>query len=316
MQPSLSFVDVRQATVAYPLAKDWLGKLTKGKTSHTAIRDISFHMDQRTHATVFGHSAAGKTTLLRLLTGQAPLTAGTVIVNGQAPSAVKHLAAGYVGPSETEPATESAHQILTTFARTHGTIRPNSRIASVSDALDMSSFLHRPASSLSSSEALLLNIARAAVSDAPLILLDDVVEVLGVTKVKQILSQLFSQRAALVTARMASQAEQLELPLMLMHQGTLARSGTLDEISAAVSTPRIVDVWIEGLRYDVLRKLRKHSGVVDAILLPTTNFSGQRLRVTLVSSRYLPALYDLVSQTPLIEVKEVPPSLNDVLGRL
>jgi hypothetical protein len=101
-----------------------------------------------------------------------------------------------------------------------------------------------------------------------------------------------------------------------LHEGTIAQSGTRDEIAIAVAAPRVLDVWIEGLRYDILRKLRAHSGVAEVKLLPTNRYAGQRLRITLRSARYMPSVYDAVSQTELVRVDELPPSLHDIIERL
>ena len=78
----------------------------------------------------------------------------------------------------------------------------------------------------------------------------------------------------------------------------------------------MVDVWVDGLRYDLLRRLKQHPGVTSVKLLPTSRFSGQRLRISLRSSHYLPALYDEISKASLVQVEELPPSLVDILERL
>ena len=104
--------------------------------------------------------------------------------------------------------------------------------------------------------------------------------------------------------------------MLLLHGGQLAHRGTIDEIATNLSCPRLVDVWVEGLRYDLLRQLRQHAGVIEARLIPTSSFAGQRLRITLRSARYLPSMYDLVSQAPLVRVEELPASLYDILNRI
>ena len=243
-------------------------------------------------------------------------TTGTVRVNGQAPHTVRHIAAGYVSCEETEPARETGYQVLTAFARTHNISPIAARVREVSDILKLGERLFTPAQKMSSAGRLRLNLARAALSDTPLILLDDVAEQLGGAPLAEIIPQLFSGRTVLVATRHATTAETLHLPLLLLHKGWLAHHGTIDEIAADLFCPRVVDVWIEGLRYDLLRQLRKHAGVIEARLIPTSSFSGQRLRITLHSARYLPSIYDLVSQTPLVRVEELPSSFYDIIKRL
>ncbi len=310
------FIDVQKAFVDYELNSSLLKMLGGSKQTKSVLRDVTFQIPQGAHITIFGHSAAGKSTLLRLLTGILKPNSGHVRINGKAPQYTKHIAAGYVSAEETEPTKETCHKILSGFARTHDIKNSPSRITKVSDVLKLNSVLFSRADQLSTSQKIRLNIARAALSDTPLVLLDDTADQLGTKTMRNLLKTLFSGRTVIHTTRFASTAEKMKLPLLLIHKGTIAHHGTIDQISADLSCPRIVDIWIEGLRYDLLRKLRQHTGVVEARLIPSSRFSGQLLRVTLRSSRYMPAMYDLVSQAPLIKVTELPPSFSDIINRL
>ena len=176
--------------------------------------------------------------------------------------------------------------------------------------------LYRPAASLSTTERLRLNIARAALSEAPVILLDDTADQLGVAPVKYMLKHLFDGRTVIITTRQADTTDELDLPLLLLHNGTLSHQGTRDDIAATIGCRRIVDVWVEDLQYDMLRKLRRHPGISEVRLMPTDQFSGQRLRITLRSTRYLPSLYDLVSQISTVRIEELPASLTDILEQM
>ena len=280
------------------------------------LRDVTLQLPAGTHVTVFGHEAAGKSTLLQVLAGAIKASKGSVLVNGQPPVTVQHIAAGYVSIKESEPSQDTGHQILTSFAKTHQVTNAAARVSELSDVLALTTFLHEPAGTLSTTQLLRLNIARAALSRAPLIMLDDVADYIQPEEMQHLLKTLFESRTVLITTRFAHTADKLQLPVILMHQGTVSHHGTIDEISQDLSCPRIVDIWIEGLRYDLLRNLRKHAGVQKARLMPHSGFSGQHLRIQLRSSRYLPAMYDLVSQAPLIRVEEIPASLNDVIARV
>ena len=316
MNDERHFIDVQKAFVDYELDSSFLKLLGGSKQTKSALRDVTFQIPQGAHITIFGHAAAGKSTLLRLLTGIIKPSSGHIRVNGRAPQRTKHIAAGYVSAEETEPSKEACQKILSAFARTHDTKNSSSRITKISDILKLNSVLFSRADQLSTSQKIRLNIARAALSDSPLVLLDDTADQLGAHTMRNILNTLFSGRTVILTTRFASTAEQMKLPLLLLHKGTIAQYGTVDQIAASLSCPRIVDIWIEGLRYDLLRKLRRHPGVVEARLIPSSRFSGQLLRVTLRSSRYMPAMYDLVSQAPLIKVTELPPSFSDIISRL
>ncbi len=316
MTDQTAFVDVQHVFVDYQLAAAWSWLVGVDRQYYSALQDVTVQLPHGAHITLYGAEAAGKSTLLRVLAGAIKPSRGTVFINGHRPIQVPQLAAGYVSQEETESSRDTGHQVLTAFGRVRHIDNVSARIREVSDTLGMEDFLYRPARSLSTTQRLKLNLARAAISDSPLVLLDDAADALGAETVSNVLPTLFAGRTVIAATRLAHVADALGLPVLLLHHSTLAYQGTIDEIALILSCPRKVDVWIEGLRYDLLRKLRNHTGVLEALLIPANQFSGQRLRITLNSSRYLPSLYDLISQAPVIKVQEIPPSLNDVLERI
>ena len=315
MTAGTDFISVKNIFVESREPSSWLAFLRPPRAPRAILNNISFSLPLGSHATVYGGEGAGKSILLRLLTGAVMPVQGTVLVNGKPPFQ-QRLSAGYVSSEETEPAKETGHTILTAYARTHGSQNAAAHIAAIADALHLESCLHIPADELSTAQRLRLNVARAALADVPLVLLDDVADHLGPGTVSELLVGLFSGRTVLTATRSPATANALGLPVLLLHQGALARHGTIEEIAREVATPRAVDIWVEGLRYDLLRNVRKHPGVLEARLLPTSSFAGQRLRIRLQSAHYLPSLYDLVSRAPLLRVEEIPPTLHDILERL
>lgn len=171
-------------------------------------------------------------------------------------------------------------------------------------------------SPLSTTQRLDHELSYAAASDAPLILLDDVADAIGVQPLKAWLWKSFQHRTVVITTRDPQVAQALGLPILLLHRGSLAASGTLGELASRLSAPRSLDAWIEGIRYDIFREIKKHPGVASVRLEVDGRYKGQRLRIMLKSARFLPALYDLVSRVPLIRIEEVPVRLEDVLKKL
>jgi len=313
-----SFVDVKGVSVVYSRAGSVLDRLVgKPPQTFTALRNISFQLAPGDHVTLYGHPGSGKTTLLQLLTGLITPTSGRVTVNGTRRLASNlHAAAGYISSEEPERHPDTVHDVLYTFGTTHSIPHLVEKLTDVLTIAGLDPVAHRPALTLSKTERLRLNMARAALSDAPLILLDDVADELGPKIFRNLLQRLFPHRTAIVATRSAAVAEELGLPLLLLHANALAQRGTRDDIAASLRVRRVVEAWVEGVRYDMLRRLKTHPGVVSVQLLPTTRFAGQHLRITLRSSEYLPSLYDLLSQASLIEVTEIPPSLQEIVERL
>lgn len=313
-----SFVDVKDISVVYKRSGNFFERLVgKSPQTHAALRHISFQLAPGDQVTLYGHPGAGKTTLLQVLAGGLKPTSGRVVVNGtQQLQNNPHAAAGYISSEEPERHPDTVHDVLYTFGQTHTIPRLEERVSHVLTSAGLDTIAHRPSEGLSKTERLRLNIARAALSEAPLILFDDVADELGADVFADLLTRLFAQRTTIVTTRTAATAEALQLPLLLLHNNALAHCGTRDDIASTLGIRRTVDAWVEGVRYDMLRRLKNHPGVISVQLLPNSRFSGQHLRITLHSARYLPALYDTLSQAELIEVTEIPPSLQEIIEKL
>lgn len=312
-----SFVDVRHVYVDYPPHTGMLARLSGRKQlPHSVLRDITFQLSLGEHALLYGDSGAGKTTVLRTLVGVLQPSRGHVRINGKVPAGTKDLAAGYVSAEESEPGRESVGQILHTFSRTHSVPNAAAHIANVADDLGITSLLNRPAASLSTTERLRVNLARAALSSSPLILFDDIVDQLGAHEVARLLATTFANRTVIASIRSVEEAQKLQIPIMILHQGKMAHFGTADDIATSANCPRVVNAWVEGMRYDMLRSIKHQPGVTEVRLMPSDRFDGQQLRIVVRSSRYLPALYDLISQAPLIQVDEEPVTLTEILANL
>ena len=312
-----SFVKVSHAFVEYTLSVGAFARLSgKQAAKHSVLRDITLSVNQGSHITVFGKPASGKTSLLRLLTGAIVPSKGEVYVNGRLPIQNPQAAAGYVSSEEFEGGPDTARESLGAFIKTHAIKSGEARLAEVAGRCGISTALDRPLKTLSSTERLGVNLARAIISDAPLLLLDDVADEMGTEQVSRLLDTFGQGRTVIITTRLPRVAQELSLPIVLLHRGTLAHYGTCEDIATAVNCPRLLDAWVEGLRYDILQKIRKHPGTLEVRLLSTDQFSGQKLRIKLNSSHYLPSMYDLLSQTDLVRVQEVPPTLIDILARM
>lgn len=312
-----SFVDVRHVYVDYAPPSSMLARLSgRKRMPHSVLRDVTFQLGVGEQVMLYGASGSGKTTLLRTLVGALKPSRGHVHINGKLPAHITDLAAGYVSAEESEPKKESAGQILHTFARTHGISNTAAQIGAVAEQLAIAPLLEQPAANLSTTQRLRVNLARAALSRSSLILLDDITDQLGAHELAKLLTTTFAGRAVIAATRSVEEAQKLQLPVMILHKGQMAHFGLPNDIAVTASCPRVVNAWVEGMRYDMLRSIKHHPGVIEVRLMPSDRFDGQQLRIVVRSSRYLPALYDLISQTPLIQVDEEPVTLTEILAHL
>ncbi len=311
-----AFVEFRHVHASYKEPAGIGALFGKALPSTLVLKDISFSLESGSQVAVFGYAASGKSTLLKCMSGAMVPDSGTIILNGKKPEVNSLSAAGYVSLDHEEPLHETAYEVLHAFGVAHKIQNLPSKIGEIAEVIGIQNVLHRNAFRLSTSERVKVKLARAALSDAHILLFDDVADVLGAQELKNLLITIFHGRTACITTRSVEVAEVLDIPILLMHKSSLAHMGTRNDIAHAAGTARIVDAWVEGMRYDLLRKLRTHPGVLEVRLMPTDQFEGTRVRVTIRNSRYLPALYDALSQAPLINIQELPVGLVDILESL
>jgi ABC-type multidrug transport system ATPase subunit len=311
-----AFVEFRHVHASYKEPAGLGALFGKASSPTLVLKDISFALESGSQVAVFGFAASGKSTLLKILSGAMLPDSGTVILNGKKPEVNSSTAAGYVSLEHEEPKHETAYELLHGFGTAHGIDNLPASIAEVAQEIGIQNILHRNAYRLSTSERVKVRLARAALSDAPILLFDDIADVLGAQEMKNLLNGIFQGRSVCITTRSVEVAEALNIPILLLHKFSLVHMGTRNDIAHATGVARVVDAWVEGMRYDLLRKLRAHPGVLEVRLMPTDQFEGTRVRVVIRNSRYLPALYDALSQAPLVNIQELPVPLSDILDSL
>lgn len=299
------FVDVDHASAAYRTAYD-----------QEVLHDISFHAHTGDHVVLFGASGSGKSSFIKMLCGDLSLISGSASVNGKPVGEEESVRSGYVSLERTDDSKKTVYDSLIDFGELYTISHLPARIGEVLELLEIKSLATTPVDRLSTTQHIAYQVARASLSDSPILLLDDVLDTLGVEETRKFLDVAAQGRTVIVTTRTPLYAEQIGLPLLLLHNGSLAHAGTREDIAKSAGVPRIVDAWVEGLRYDMLRKLREHTGVLEVRILPTDRFQGNLVRVVIRNARFMPSLYDLMSQTELVHVEEVPPSLTDIIESL
>lgn len=302
-----AFLDVRNITVQRGASRpQFWNLLAKSSSPNTVLQNVVFQLNLGDQVTIFGPEASGKSTLLRTITGAIPVSSGEIFINGRYPQNIDNITAGYISPERSLPSGATVASVL------H--VDKFKSSSEVFDALTINSLLDIPANSLSTAQKVRVQLARALILKSPLLLLDDIADVLGVDEVKKLLAEVFTNHTAIVSTRSSKTAENLDLPLLLLHRGAISHSGTREEIAGSLACPRTINAWIEGLQYNHLRSIRRHPGVKKVIIGHSPE--GHKLQITLQSGTYIPSLYNLLSQSSLIRVQEVPPSLRQIISRL
>lgn len=300
---STAFVDVRNVRAGY-----------RAKNVEEILHAITFSMNHGDHRVIYGAPASGKSSLLKMMCGDISILAGTAEVNDTNVQDYSILRSGYVSLSSAELRQEkTVYDALVEFGEEYDIPHLPSKIGALFELLEMKNLATKKIQELSATQKIAYGLIRASLSESPILLLDDVIDTLGVEETKRFLNIACAGKTVLLTTRVPQNAEEMHLPLLILHNGTLAHTGSRDDIAVASGVPRTIDAWVEELRYDMLKKLRSHSGVLEVRILPTDRFEGNLVRIMIRNSRFLPSLYDVMSQSKLVHVEEVPPKLIDIL---
>ncbi len=203
-----------------------------GTAATEALRDVSFTAEQGKIVGLLGPDAAGKTTLLRILTGLMRPTSGKAVVLGfdtVRESAKIAQTIGYMPQKFGLYENLSVEENLTLYARLHGVRKSEEeeRFQPLLEMTNLQAFRRRMAGNLSGGMKQKLALASALVSQPKLMLLDEPtvgVDVLSRRELWQILRQIvdLGQTTVLASTAYMDEADYCDRTLVLFEGKLLA----------------------------------------------------------------------------------------------
>jgi ABC-2 type transport system ATP-binding protein len=227
-----------------------LERVTKRFGDDFALADVSIAVREATILGIIGPSGAGKTTLVRLMTGALAPTEGEVRVLGEDPLQFKRATRERIGYM---PQTFALYPDLTTrenvdfVASLFGLLwwRRRRRTRQVLETVDLWSVRDRRAGRLSGGMQRRLELASALVHDPAIMFLDEPtagIDPLLRATVWQELTRLRDEgRTVLVTTQYVGEAEQCDA-VLLISDGRVIAAGTPEELRRAAIGGDIVEV--------------------------------------------------------------------------
>lgn len=201
------------------------------------MNDITVEIGQGVTA-LLGQNGAGKTTMMRLITGQMQPTTGDVTVLGMNPFAnvevYKRL--GYVPDIDNFPEHLSGWEFVYRMARMNGFDHASatSRTDYVIDEVGMTDRCRKRLKGYSKGMRQRIKLAQAMLNDPDILLLDEPLNGLdpvGRREYMDHLSRVASRgKAVIVSSHILFEVEQMTRSIMLMHRGRMLASGDLRSI--------------------------------------------------------------------------------------
>jgi ABC-2 type transport system ATP-binding protein len=245
-------------------------RLVKRYGPRVAVRDVSFAVEEGEVIGLLGPNGSGKSTILRVLAGYLPPSAGNVRIAGIDVVADSLAARGRVGyVPEDAPLYDGLRvvEFLHFMAAIKGMGRGAARSAvnTAAERLELGPVLGMPIGKLSRGYRQRVAIAQALVNDPPLLILDEPTNALDayqVIAVRALIRSLAGRRTVLVASHVLTEIERVASRVMILLDGRLLTTDAMCEASHA----RQLRLRLGGPGPTVIGALRQISGVVDAVL--------------------------------------------------
>src|SRR5215467_13192036 len=243
-------------------------RLVKRYGPRIAVRGVSFAIEEGEVIGLLGPNGSGKSTILRVLAGYLPLSAGSVSIAGvdvAADSLAARARVGYV--PEDAPLYDGmrVREFLHFMAAIKGIARRAARgaVVSAAEQLDLKPVLDVPIGKLSRGYRQRVAIAQALINDPPVLILDEPTNALDayqVIAVRALIRSLAGRRTVLVASHVLTEIERVANRIMILVDGRLLTTDAMREAGTALR----FRLGIAGPEPAVHAALRRVPGVIDA----------------------------------------------------
>jgi ABC-2 type transport system ATP-binding protein len=232
------------------------------------VRGVSFEIEEGEVIGLLGPNGSGKSTILRVLAGYLPPSAGSVRIAGidlAADSLGARMQVGYV--PEDAPLYDGMRvaEFLHFMAAIKGVAARATRgaVATAAERLGLGPVLGTPIGKLSRGYRQRVAIAQALVNDPPLLILDEPTNALDayqVIAVRALVRSLAGRRTVLVASHVLTEIERVASRVMILLDGRLLTTDAMHE----AGRKRQFRLHVAGAAAAILAALRQLPGIIDA----------------------------------------------------
>jgi ABC-2 type transport system ATP-binding protein len=229
-----AIIEVRDVT-------KWYGKTL-------ALDRASFSVEKGQIVGFLGPNGAGKSTTLRILTGYLPATSGEARVNGRdvlLESLAVRSAVGYM-PENVPLYPEMRVEEYLRFRAGLKDVPPKDRRAAVERVIDrcwLKDVRRRLVGQLSKGFRQRVGLAEALIADPPVLILDEPtigLDPAQIQEVRHLIKSLGEKHTVLLSSHMLTEVEKTCSHVVIVDQGRIAKTGSLEEMRKGIGEQRIV----------------------------------------------------------------------------
>ena len=224
--------------------------LIKKYGSNTALKDISFQIEEGKVYGFLGPNGAGKSTTMNIITGCLAASQGQVSVDGFDNFDEAKKAKGLIGYLPEQPPLYqdlTPLEYLTFVAEAKGLRSENAaaQVRSVMEETQIQDVANRLIKNLSKGYKQRVGIAQAMLGNPKYIILDEPtvgLDPLQIIEIRNLIRSLASDRTVILSSHILAEVEEVCDELIIIVGGRIAASGTIEEITKSLSGPGTLSV--------------------------------------------------------------------------
>ena len=218
--------------------------LTKRYKNLTAVNKLDLEIHQGELFSLLGVNGAGKTTVIKMLSGLTTPTEGDALVGGYSITKEPNRAKALIGVSPQETAVApnlTVQENLELICGIHGfsAEKTAAKVAELSQQFSLGSVLHRKAGKLSGGFQRRVSIAMALISEPRILFLDEPtlgLDVLARHELWEVIRSLKGSITIILTTHYLEEAEALSDRIGIMKDGSLLALGTAAALKEEAGT--------------------------------------------------------------------------------
>ncbi len=301
--------------------------LTKRYGGHTAVKDISFTVEDGCIYGLLGPNGAGKSTTMNILTGYISATDGTVRIDGhdiaEEPAEAK-ACIGYLPELPPLYPEMTTREYLLFVAELKGTRKKADRIAAVEHAAaraGLQGMEQRLIRNLSKGYRQRVGIAAALLGTPKVIILDEPTVGLDpaqMIEIRSLIRDLGKTHTVILSSHILSEVQSVCDRVLIIAHGRLVAQGTPEELAARLTAKGTITATAQGSREEILAAAGTVPGLTN---LTVTEEKGGEVSFTAVSTEGTD-LRGALSQAlagagcPVLDLRAETMSLEDVFLQL
>ncbi len=219
----------------------------------TAVKDVSFNINDGEIISLLGMNGAGKTTVIKMLSCLTKPTSGEAFIYGKSiledPTGVKQLIG--ISPQENSAATKlTVEENLRFMCGIYGIdkVKTDENVEKIIKQFSLEEYRDRLAGKLSGGWQKRLSIAMALITEPKILFLDEPtlgLDVMARRELWKIIENLKGRMTIIVTTHYLEESEHLADRIVIMKEGNIKAIGTLDELRQLTGEEKLEEIFLK-----------------------------------------------------------------------